>query len=78
LDVLDKRADLGYNSSSAGGTAANKVVSKHESCFDPEEKSMDSEANVVGWFVGYLEALFEDREVVVLAEYEREVECFLM
>jgi len=30
------------------------------------------------WFVGYLEALFEDREVVVLAEYEREVECFLM
>ena len=38
---------------------------------------MDSEANVVGWFVGYLEALFEDREVVVLAEYEREVEQFL-
>ena len=34
--------------------------------------------NVVGWFVGYLEALFEDREVVVLAQYEREVECFLM
>jgi len=34
-------------------------------------------ANVVGWFVGYLEALFEDREVVVLAEYEREVEQFL-
>ena len=29
------------------------------------------------WFVGYLEALFEDREVVVLAEYEREVEQFL-
>jgi hypothetical protein len=45
-----------------------------------EEKSMDAMdggENVVGWFVGYLEALFEDRDVVVLAEYEREVEQFL-
>lgn len=40
--------------------------------------AMDGGENVLGWFVGYLEALFEDREVVVLAEYEREVECFLM
>jgi hypothetical protein len=72
---------LGYNSSSAGGTAANK--SQNKTCFHvlfQEEKSMDAMdggENVVGWFVGYLEALFEDREVVVLAEYEREVEQFL-
>ena len=39
--------------------------------------AMDGGENVVGWFVGYLAALFEDREVVVLAQYEREVEQFL-